>query len=81
VLAESRILPDSILIGLDKYTVSRDAAVEALDNGLQHLKGNTTNLGKIAVLLTSDFPPKHINIRLWSKIQKSYPRTNIRVHH
>lgn len=45
-----------MFFGLEKCAVSQEAALEASDNDLQHLKRNTSNFGGVAVLLADDFP-------------------------
>jgi hypothetical protein len=50
------MFPDSIFFGLEKCTVSQEAALEDSDKDLQHLKRNTSNFGGVAVLLADDFP-------------------------
>jgi hypothetical protein len=44
------------IFGLEKCTVSHEAALEDSDNDLQHLKRSTSNFGGVAVLLAGDFP-------------------------
>ena len=93
---KAKVLEQCSLIVWDECTMSHKRALEALNNTLQDLKGNTKLMGGTVVVLAGDFrqtlpviprstPSDELNAflkasTLWKQVKKMTLTTNMRVH-